>query len=718
MLVPIEEHELLVFWVELFVLLSFAHALGWLMRRIGQPSVIGQLLAGLVLGPSVFGEIWPAGFEWFLPADDGEVQSAALLAIAWVGIALLLVVTGFETDLDLIRKLGKPAALVTTGSLLVPLGAGLVLGFMLPDTFLGETAERSTFALFVALALSVSSLAVVAKILSEMGLMRRDFGQITVAAGMANDVVGWLLLGVFTGLASSAAEGGGESGGVTDIIITVVGMLVFVVGALTVGQRVIDWCLRRVRSEGANVSGALTVAVLTMLGFGVVTQELGVEAVLGAFVAGIVLHRSRFQQPEVEHQIEGLTLTFFAPVFFATAGLRLDLTTLNSGEALFWTAVVVAAAIVFKFIGAYGGARQAGLSHRAGLALGAGLNARGALEIVIGTVALTLGVFNTTSFTVIVLVPVVTSVFASGALRWVVRDFEGSADEVARLQREEALSRNVVVKNSRLLLPSRGGPASIAMAQVMHFAWPEEAAATVIEVGDKSEAEFEPMQNVLYGREVEVRHATKSDPVEAIMAESQLGFGVIGLGAEDQEEGADVISPLVDGVISRSGVPVVVVRRARNSERPLPGAFQRALVPVGRSLSSQASQEIAFNISANLGTEIQLAHVVTEDQTGGFLPRLLTRRDADADAEVADLLLAQAVEQAKGLGVDANTNVLTGSSTPGKLVDFVEERDIDVVVIGATLRRLDDHPSLGPTVNRVLRDCDATVVVVVVPVDL
>ena len=413
MLIPIEEHELLVFWVQLAVLLAFAHAFGYLMRRIGQPSVIGQLLAGLVLGPSVFGEIWPSGFNWFLPEEHADVQSAALLAVAWVGIALLLVVTGVRDDLDLIRKLGRPAALVTAGSLFVPFVAGLVVGYLLPEQFIGETADRSTFALFVALSLSVSSLAVVAKILSEMNLMRRDFGQITVAAGMANDVVGWLLLGIFTGLASSGGEGGEESGGALDVVITVVGMLVFVILALTVGQRVIDWALRLVRRDGPNVSGALTVAVLCMLAFGVVTQYLGVEAVLGAFVAGIILHRSRFQQEEVLHQIEGLTFAFFAPVFFATAGLRLDLTALNSGTVLFWTTVVVVAAIIFKFIGAYAGARQAGMTHRAGLALGAGLNARGALEIVIATVALQLVVFNVTSFTTFVLVPVITSVFAS-----------------------------------------------------------------------------------------------------------------------------------------------------------------------------------------------------------------------------------------------------------------------------------------------------------------
>ncbi len=713
MLIPIGEHQLLVFWVQLLVLLTFAHGFGWIARRVGLPSVIGQLLAGLVLGPSVFGEVWSGGFEWFLPMEQGDIQSAALLAVAWIGIALLLVVTGFETDLGLIQKLGRPAALVTAGSLLVPMAAGVAVGYLLPGSFLGAEADRLTFALFVALALSVSSLAVVAKILSEMGLMRRDFGQITVAAGMANDVVGWMLLGVFTGLAASAT---GEGGGAGDIVISVVGMIVFVAAALTVGQRGIDAVLRRVRSDGSNVSGAMAVAILCMLAFGVITQWLGVEAVLGAFVAGIILHRSRFQQPEVLHQLEGLTFAFFAPIFFATAGLRLDLTTLNSGEALFWAAVVIVAAIVFKFAGAYGGARQAGMSHRAGLALGAGLNARGALEIVIGTVGLTLGVFNSTSFTVIVLVPVVTSVFASVGLRWVVRDFAGSEDEIARLEREKALSQNLVVKNSRLLLPSRGGPPSIAMAQLLHFAWPEEAGATVLAVG-APDADFTPMENILHGRHLEIRHSDADDAVQAIIDESRLGFGVIGLGAE-KTESHGVISPLVDGVLSESPVPVVVVRRARNLEGPLPGAFTKALVAVGRSRGSRAAQEIAFNLSANLGTQIQLAHVVPGAPRS--LARFVRRSHAvdTVSDEVGARLLWQAVDQARELGVEAHPNTLSGAGTADELLNFVRESEVDLVVMGAVLRRLDDRPSLGPVVERILDDCDVTVVVVVVPVDL
>lgn len=714
MITPIEEHELLVFWTQLFVLVVFARSFGWAVRKIGLPRVIGELLAGLVLGPSIFGEIWPEGFEWFLP--EGEVSSSALLAISWVGVALLLIVTGFETDLNLIRRLGRPAAVVSAGSLFLPFAGGIVVGLVIPDSFLGEGATRTSFTLFLAAALSVSSLAVVAKILSELGLMRRDFGQITVAVGMVNDVIGWLMLGVFTGLATSGAIDGAE------IAFTLVAITVFLVGAMTVGQRAVDSALRQVRKGGEGLTGALTVAIVTMLGFGVLTQWIGVEAVLGAFVAGVVLSRSRFLHEGVLPSIEGLTMAFFAPVFFATAGLRVDLTTLNDGEALAWTGIIVAVAIVAKFIGSYGGALFAGRSHRGALALGAGLNARGALEIVIATVGLSVGVFSSTAFTVVVLVPIVTSTFASIALRGIVRGWQGEPAEVARLEREEALSQNLVVRTSRLLLPSQGGPASIAAAQVLQFAWPVEAGVTVITVGDSDdEVDMTPLRNVLHERSLEHRRINAPDPAEAILAEARLGFGVIGMGLHDSDEldGA-TLSPLVDDVLSASPVPVVIVRRARNLDgRPLPPAFSRALVPVAGSPASRAATEIAFNLGAQLGTEIVVAHVVNRRPESGGLPRLFARRSTDQkSAELGELVLRKSVDMAEDLGVTALTSVREGTSTADEILDLVRDVEADLVVLGATLRRLDDRPFLGHKVEEVLQHCDATVVIVTVPFEL
>ncbi len=804
------EYDLLVFWVQLLALVVGARTLGWVMVQLGLPRVIGELGAGVILGPSLFGHYFPEQFAWFLPA--GGEQAAALLTVSWIGVALLLVLAGFETDLGLITKLGRPAVLVAVGSMLVPAGAGSIVGWRIPGEFLGPEATRSTFLLFIALAVSVSALAVVAKILSDLGLMRRDFGQITVAVGMANDVVGWVLLGVLT----SVVAAGGVSA--TDILISVGGLLLFMVLALTVGQWLVDRWLRRTRRGGDTLGAAVTVAVVTMLGFGVVTQGLGVEAVVGAFVAGVVLHRSRFVDERLEHSLERLTSSFFAPVFFATAGLQVNLLLLEDPTILTWTVVIVAVAIVAKFAGAYGGARVAGRSHRAGMALGAGLNARGTLEIVIASVGLSLGVFNTASFTIIVLVPLVTSIFASVALRIVVFNWRGDAAEIRRLEREKALSQNLVVRTSRLLIPSRGGPASITAAQLMHYSWPPEAEVTVFTAADRRATfDFGPLENALHGRELDFERVRERDVAERIAREAALGYGAIGMGVESSEEIGQVISPLVDEVLRVSPIPVVVVRRARNLDRPLPGAYAKALVPASGGPASRAAAEVAANLSSQLGTQMVLAHIVGSADMMGGLRRLPSKgagvmwpgiwQDDEEIAEAVSVLaadgplkpavepedpadpagrgpeadggwvesgepdppsgraagpgpvflgslagamgrllqapldllrprrlamlrsparatgigeqvLGQAAQLVEGLGVEPELVTRPGTSVALELLDLVNETGADLVVMGANLRRLRDRPFLGHTVETVLRRCDATVALVLVPFDL
>ena len=705
MLTPLTEHQLLVFWTQLLVLVLFARVFGEVMRRAGLPSVIGQLAAGVVLGPSIFGKVWPDGFHWFLP--DYEIQSGALYAVSWLGVALLLITAGFETDLGLIRRLGRAAALVTGFSLVVPLIGGLIVGEVLPDSFVGPESERLVFALFVAAALSVSALAVIAKILSELGLMRRDFGQITVAAGMANDVVGWVMLAIFAGFATSGEV---SIGG---IIKTVGGLALFVLIAMTLGQRVVDRALRYVRRNGPNIPGAMTVVIFTMLIYGVATQALGIEAVLGAFVAGVVLHRSRFQQRDVLHHIESVTDSFLAPIFFATAGLRVDLALLGEDQALQWAGLVIAVAIVAKFAGAFIGARLAGQSPRAATALGAGLNARGALEIVIASVGLALGVFTETAYTVIVIVPLVTSIFAAVSLRIVVRDWRGSAEEQERLDREEALAKNLVVKSSRILLPSQGQPASIAAAQIVQFAWPKEAPATIVTVEGSDDVDVEVLRAVLDEREVDHAHASGGDIAAAIVAESQLGYGVVAVGVAARHQGV-LYSPMVDELLLNAVTPVVIVRRARGLDRPLPPAFSRAIVPVTGTRSSRSAQEVAFAISGQLGTEVVLSHVINRVNE---LPRLFARRGAAEDPALtaANSMMAGAVERAQQAGIDPRQLVREGHSAGEVLVQVARAEEADLVVLGAQLRNVDGRPFLGHTVETVLERSDATVVVVAQP---
>ena len=197
-------------------------------------------------------------------------------------------------------------------------------------------------------------------------------------------------------------------------------------------------------------------------------------------------------------------------------------------------------------------------------------------------------------------------------------NWRGDAAEIRRLEREKALSENLVVRTSRLLIPSRGGPASIAAAQLMHYSWPPEAEVTVFTAADRRAGfDFGPLENVLYGREVDFERVRGRDVAKSLAKEAALGYGAIGMGVQSTEEIGQVISPLVDEVLRVSPIPVVVVRRARNLERPLPGAYAKALVPASGGPASRAAAEVAANLSSQLGTQIVLAHIVASADVMG-----------------------------------------------------------------------------------------------------
>ena len=453
------EHQVLLFLLQVSLLLLLGRSLGQVFRRFGQPAVVGEIAAGVILGPSVLGELAPDVFDWLFPVD--AVQSGLLFAIGWVGVILLLLATGFETDLTLIGKLGKAAVWVTIGSLTLPFAFGLGGGFIAPDALIGAGIDRPVFALFLATALTISSLPVIAKILGELRLLRRNFGQLTLAVGMANDVIGWVLLGLIAGLAGS-----GEFD-LQRLATVVIGLIVLLSAAVLVGQRLFDAILHQMRRQGVGLGGWVTMMIVFALGFGALTQALKIEAVLGAFIAGILLGRSRYRSHEAEEQIAVITTSFAAPIFFATAGLRADLSALGDSTVAVWAVIVFAIASVSKFAGSMLGARIAGMSGREGVALGTALNARGALEIVIATVGLSLGVLNDQSYTIVVIMAIATTMLAAPVLRRLTADWRGSPEEEDRLAREAKLAGNVLVRPGRVLLASQGGEASAYAAELV-----------------------------------------------------------------------------------------------------------------------------------------------------------------------------------------------------------------------------------------------------------
>lgn len=422
---PLPSHQLLLLILQIGILLLLASVLGRLASRVGLPAVAGELCIGVLLGPTVLGHVFPAFSGWLLPSDPAQFH--LLDGIGQLGVLLLVGIIGAEIDLALVRERGTTAVTVGISALLLPLGLGIGVGYLTPDSLIPAGTSRLVFALFLGVALGVSAIPVIAKTLADMHLVHRDVGQLTLAAAMVDDIGGWLLLSVISAL---AAGSGNPVGALSwSVGRTLLVLLVAVTMARPLIQRSMRWAATR-----GDTGTPIAVAATAMLLSAAATQALNLEAMFGAFIAGTIIGTAG---PEVRARLAPLrkvVLVVLAPIFFATAGLRLDLTALRYPVVLGTAVLVLFVAVLGKFAGAYFGARVSRLGRWEGLALGAGLNSRGVIQIVIATVGLRLGVLTGMTFTIVILVAVVTSLMAPPILAFAMRRVESTPEEELRQQ--------------------------------------------------------------------------------------------------------------------------------------------------------------------------------------------------------------------------------------------------------------------------------------------
>ncbi|HEY4002391.1 MAG TPA: cation:proton antiporter [Candidatus Xenobia bacterium] len=365
MLEPVVVHLV----VELVALIVTGHVLGELARRFSQPPVLGQLLAGILLGPSILGQASPTLETALFPPID--VLNTVLEGMAWLGVVFLLTLTGLETDTELIKRQWHSAFAASVLGIALPFASGLGLGYVVPNDWLVSPQSRLALSLFLATALSISALPVVARILMDMNLMRRNIGQTILAAALVNDTLGWLILGFVASLFDGQSQGG-------PLLRAVFGTGLYALLLFTVGRRLafawLRWIHERLRHEEVLLAA---IFVLVFISAGI-AQALGTHALLGAFLMGMALRQSLEVSHLIIDRIEGFTLSFLAPIFFAAAGLRVVAPHLADGAHLAFFVSLVVLACVGKIVGCYIGGRYGRLPHWEALALGFGMNARGA----------------------------------------------------------------------------------------------------------------------------------------------------------------------------------------------------------------------------------------------------------------------------------------------------------------------------------------------------
>ena len=553
---PLGGHSLLLLLVQFGLLLMVARVLGEVAKRVHLPSVVGELMAGVLLGPSLLGAVAPGAFHALFPPRAEQVH--LLEALSWLGVIMLLILTGLETDLDLIARKGRGAVGISLGGITVPFVTGVALGFLIPGDFVARADQRGVFALFVGTAMSISAIPVIAKVLMDMDLIRRDIGQITLAAGMIDDTMGWILLSVVAGLATRGVV---DPATVGKAIASVV--LVLVV-SLTAGRRLVAGIMRGVDNRVGGDMAKISTLMLLALGLASLTQLLGLEAVLGAFIAGILVGQVRRFDHRAARTFKEVALGIFAPVFFAVSGLRVDLAQLMHPGVVLIALLVLGVAIIGKFIGVYAGARLTRLGHWEAVSLGAGMNARGAMEIIVATIGLSLGILTPKMYSIILLTAIVTSLMAPPLLRWAVGRVEMGEEERHRLETEDLRRESFVGNLKRVLLLASGDPASHLAATLVGLilrgedvevtTMQLEAADAPIYEGAAPDAdeELEQLEDELSLEPHNVRTLTVSGSHhqrEGVLAEIDKGYDlvVVGTGAIRSGEPAPRESRAIDG---------------------------------------------------------------------------------------------------------------------------------------------------------------------------
>ncbi|MDZ4754327.1 MAG: cation:proton antiporter [Phycisphaerae bacterium] len=407
----LDHHQILVLLLALATLLGGARILGEIARRLGQPSVLGEILAGVLLGPTVLGWIAPAANEFLFP----QIGANALVmhGLGTFAVVLFLLVAGMEVDLSTIVRLRRSAAIIGCLSWLMPFVIGAGLAFSVPVAMGREPdADTLTFTLFFGVAMSISALPVIAKTLMDLNLYRTDLGMMVIATAIFLDLIGWTIFAIVLGLMNPS------SANATSIAATIGMALGFAVLMLSLGRWAFHRSLPWVQANTSWPAGVLAYALTIALLAAAATEAIGIHAIFGAFLAGVALGDSPHMREKARRVLEQFVASVFAPLFFASIGLRVNFVT-HFDPALI--AVVLGVACLGQIIGGSYGARLAGFPPRHALAIGFALNARGAMEIVLATLAMQAGLISERLFVALVVMALVTSMLAGPAMQRILR---------------------------------------------------------------------------------------------------------------------------------------------------------------------------------------------------------------------------------------------------------------------------------------------------------
>jgi Kef-type K+ transport system membrane component KefB len=422
-------HPFSLLLMQMVVIVSAARVAGGLFRKMGQPSVIGEMVAGILLGPSLLGMIWPASQSFLFPTSS----MPALRLFSQVGVVLYMFLVGIDLDLGRLRQKAHAAVLVSHASIVVPFFLGTALCLFIYTPLAPANIPFTPFALFLGIAMSITAFPVLARILDERGLLGSFLGRTTIACAAVDDVTAWCLLAVVVAIAGATGLGGA----VLTVTLTV-GYIALML--LVVRPQAARFVARACPDEPGNkgmIASLLSLAFVSAL----VTEAIGIHTLFGAFLAGAIMPAQARLRSFLREQLETFTTVLLLPLFFAFTGLRTQIGLLADLQDWLLCLVVIVVAVAGKFGGSALAARWTGISWKDSIAIGILMNTRGLMELIVLNIGYDMGILSPRIFAMMVIMALVTTFMAGPLLELL---------GIRGREREELDARKVLAAGVRL----------------------------------------------------------------------------------------------------------------------------------------------------------------------------------------------------------------------------------------------------------------------------
>jgi Kef-type K+ transport system membrane component KefB len=392
---------------QLLIILSTVKLFGFLFKAINQPAVIGEIIAGIVLGPSLVGALFPTAFGFVFPKESiGTLQQ-----LSQIGLLLFMFIVGMEFDMEKLKGTAKQSLLVSSSSILFPFILGCIFAYFIFDDTQPNHPSQFSFVLFVGISMSVTAFPVLIRILGERSMLQTPIGIFVTGVAAMVDVIAWVMLAAITTIVQ------GHS------LISSIYQVVAIIALLLFAIFVVKPFLEKHFSDKAFVHHAsFSLVIICLLLFGLITSIIGIHALFGAFLAGIIMPEKNKIKEKLTHKIEMLTTVLFLPLFFVVTGLRTKINLLNSPELIGLFVIVLLIAFGGKIIGTAIPARMTGKTWYQSWSIGVLMNTRGLMELIVLNLGYDLGVLPESLFTILTLVAIISTVLTSPLLdlinRW------------------------------------------------------------------------------------------------------------------------------------------------------------------------------------------------------------------------------------------------------------------------------------------------------------